>query len=78
MRDTLAGSCRRFNPLPDRPWYSRRKRAKRTASFQVCLATLRQASWMEMNLGDPTLRQGSMNKAEKRILQLLQCLLAAA
>ncbi len=78
MRDTLAGACRRFNPLPDRPWYSRRKRAKRTASFAVMLATLRQASWMEMNLDDPTAREGSMNRTKKRILQLQQCLLTAA
>lgn len=64
--------------FPEPPWYSRKKRANRTASFQVMLATLRQASWMEINLGDPTLKQGSMNKAEKRILQLQQCLLTAA
>ncbi len=44
----------------------------------MVFATLRQASWMEINLGDPTLKQGSMNKAEKRILQLQQCLLTAA
>jgi hypothetical protein len=31
-----------------------------------------------MNLGDPTRRQGSRNKTEKRILQLQQCLLTAA
>ena len=49
-----------------------------TGSFAVVFATLRQASWMEINLGDPTLKQGSMNKAEKRILQLQQCLLTAA
>ncbi len=64
--------CKKW--FPERPWYSRENREKRTASFQVCLAT---ASWMEINLGDPTLKQGSMNKTEKRILQLQQCLLTA-
>jgi len=73
-----AGSALRKRWFPRRPWYSRKKRQNRTASFAVCLATLRQASWMEMNLGDPIVREGSMNKAEKRILQLQQCLLTAA
>ena len=73
-----AGNEVRKRWFPERPWYSKKKRAKRTASFAVMLATLRQASWMEMNLGDPTRRQGSMNKTEKRILQLQQCLLTAA
>jgi hypothetical protein len=71
-----AGDEVRRRWFPERPWYS--KKAKRTASFAVMLATLRQASWMEMNLGDPTRRQGSRNKTEKRILQLQQCLLTAA
>jgi hypothetical protein len=31
-----------------------------------------------MNLGDPIEKEGSMNKAEKRILQLQQRLLTAA
>jgi len=73
-----AGDEVRRRWFPERPWYSKKKRAKRTASFAVMLATLRQASWMEMNLGDPGPRQGSMNKTEKRILQLQQCLLTAA
>jgi SRSO17 transposase len=73
-----AGSALRKRWFPQRPWYSRKKRRNRTASFAVMLATLRQASWMEMNLGDPIVREGSMNKAEKRILQLQQCLLTAA
>jgi len=73
-----AGSALRKRWFPERPWYSRKKRRNRTASFAVMLATLRQASWMEMNLGDPIVREGSMNKAEKRILQLQQCLLTAA
>ena len=73
-----AGRALRERWFPERPWYSRKKRQNRTASFGVCLATLRQASWMEMNLGDPIVKEGSMNKAEKRILQLQQCLLTAA
>jgi hypothetical protein len=73
-----AGSALRKRWFPQRPWYSRKKRQNRTASFAVMLATLRQASWMEMNLGDPIVREGSMNKTEKRILQLQQCLLTAA
>ncbi len=73
-----AGDDVRKRWFPEPPWYSKKKRVNRTASFAVMLATLRQASWMEINLGDPTLRQGSMNKAEKRILQLQQCLLTAA
>ncbi len=72
-----AGRALRERWFPERPWYSRKKRRNRTASFAVCLATLRQASWMEMNLGDPIMKEGSMNKAEKRILQLQQCLLTA-
>ncbi len=73
-----AGRAPRERWFPERPWYSRKKRQNRTASFAVMLATLRQASWMEMNLGDPIVKEGSMNKAEKRILQLQQSLLTAA
>jgi hypothetical protein len=67
-----AGRALRERWFPERPWYSRKKRRNRTASFAVCLATLRRASWMEMNLGDPIEKEGSMNKAEKRVLQLQQ------
>ena len=78
LRYARAGSALRKLRFPHRPWCSKRRPRNRAASFRVCLATLRQASWMEMNIGDPTARKGSMDKVEKRILQLQQCLPTAA
>lgn len=69
-----AGHAMRDRWFLRRPWY----RGKASASFADMLATLRQASWAELNSADPGVEAGSPKKAENRMLQLQQCLLAAA
>jgi len=61
-----SGHALRERWFEPRPWY----RKKTAVSFDDMIATLRQASWTEVNFADPAPEVGSVEMTGERLLHM--------